>query len=244
MKKTIIYALITILLASFVCALPSFVIDDKSPGSDTVLTMNLIGTLRTEGIIPADYMAPALLNSEVNTNYLQGRTTVFIYHGKAAIIIGDAVLANKISNSLKSNFGIDTVTKLSSDIGDDDLTKIFEKRQTIQQTQDDKNDDEKPKDEPSKKDNETKPVCDGCLIDDACKQIGSRFSINDVPKYCSKSKQITIQKTLGSKCELAYECEVDKCIENICTTIPKQESPAEERGFFKKIWDWFTGIFS
>ena len=103
-----------------------FVVDDQSPASDVVTSVDLIHAV--EPRVAGNYQQ--VLNSEVTREELKNRVTVFIHNKQAVVIVGDTspaqqvVTAVDIAKTLKEKFNIETgPAKLSSEINYDDLKK-------------------------------------------------------------------------------------------------------------------------
>jgi len=127
--KKIILSLILIILLSFTVSATTnkhlFVTDDHSPVSDVQILIDLreafdstIGTGNYE----------TKLNSDITKSDLDYRVTVFIYQGKALIILGEHSPVEHVNLTLSmTNYltdkNIDVTKKTSNEISNDDLTK-------------------------------------------------------------------------------------------------------------------------
>ncbi len=102
-------------------------VDDSSPVSDVQLLMDV------KDYASATYgeVFKSMLNSEIEQKVLENRMTLFIYQGKALIIIGDkspsdhVIKGVYVSNYLEDR-GIEVIKKMSSEIYYDDLRKAFD----------------------------------------------------------------------------------------------------------------------
>ena len=128
MKKILLILSLLILCSAFASAESLehyFAVDDSSPAEDVILLTNVIQSLKSD--LGENYVTR--LNSEITKDNLDNRITLFIYKQSALIIVGEhspsehVVLATKISNLLKDNYGIDATSKTSGEITNDDLTK-------------------------------------------------------------------------------------------------------------------------
>lgn len=72
--------------------------------------------------------------------------------------------------------------------------------------------------------------CDGCEIDGFCLRTGARGKDD----YCSSTGKIVPQLDDGSECENNFECKGASCKDSVCF----------KAGFFRRILNWFKGIFN
>lgn len=72
-------------------------------------------------------------------------------------------------------------------------------------------------------------VCNGCLLEDTCYDLGYRKDGN----YCNESKVFSEYKNSQETCENNFECKSNLCIDSECIS----------EGLFQKILNWFKRIF-
>ena len=76
---------------------------------------------------------------------------------------------------------------------------------------------------------ETKPICNGCELDNNCYPFGYRKS----GKLCSENKEFVEQSSAGNKCENNFECESNICASGECVS----------QGLIKKVLNWLKRLF-
>jgi len=76
---------------------------------------------------------------------------------------------------------------------------------------------------------ETKPICNGCELDNNCYPFGYRKS----GKFCSENKEFVEQSSAGNKCENNFECESNICASGECVS----------QGLIKKVLNWLKRLF-
>jgi hypothetical protein len=74
--------------------------------------------------------------------------------------------------------------------------------------------------------------CNGCIVKDRCIQIGVRLE----GQYCWLDGQLKPQSQKGEKCENAFECVNNHCIDGLC-----QDQAA--KGLYDELKDWIFHIF-
>ncbi len=71
--------------------------------------------------------------------------------------------------------------------------------------------------------------CNGCLLKGKCVPFGYRAE----GKYCDISNELKNQKQKQEYCENDFECQSNICLDDVCIN----------KGFFKKIIDFFKNLF-
>ena len=77
--------------------------------------------------------------------------------------------------------------------------------------------------------------CDnGCFFENKCFNFGYRKAINKSLGYCFESGEWLEQKSGDESCENSFECDSNLCIDDECISA----------GFFRRMMNWFSRLFS
>lgn len=103
------------------------VVDDKSPAEDVITIVDIATELESDHNLDST----GKLNSEVTKSYLNDKVTMFVYYGKAVVIVDDdapaiyVMIANDMAAMIKQMKGIEADVILVSEVPSDDLREIF-----------------------------------------------------------------------------------------------------------------------
>ena len=69
-------------------------------------------------------------------------------------------------------------------------------------------------------------LCDGCLVEGTCMEIGTQKEdpSRGLTSYCSTNKQLETAKEVDEGCEYDYECLTYSCEDNLCVQPIEEES--------------------
>ena len=73
--------------------------------------------------------------------------------------------------------------------------------------------------------------CNGCILDEACVNIGYRYA----GQYCDLNGEFSDQKSMDAACENHFECENNLCLESQCVE--------GNLVFLQKFLTWLKSLF-
>ena len=258
MKKLTLLILLILAIPSALGATPDFeiAVEDNSPPTDVILSINVINELSQEGYEIEG--GSAKLFSEIDATQLDNQVTLVIYEGEARIIFDEndndhQDMVDDLENIL-DNLNIDTQTIQEDEIQEENLLEQFDVEIPEPEVTCIDSDDNNPN---------THGYVD--LITDGIATTKEDYCLSDsiLMEQTCQDKEIMPSST---NCE--YGCESGKCnpmpepvvveepIPVVINETPTQEKPTQEydsqenlptgleqKSFFEKILNWFKSIF-
>jgi hypothetical protein len=88
---------------------------------------------------------------------------------------------------------------------------------------------------------EEEVICDGCIDEELCYPFGTRKTVEEVANFCTADGWEE-QRAGNESCIIAYECQSDECVEELCTAFVEPEVK-EPKGFFSLLVAFFKKLF-